>query len=473
MQVKSQNLITWIKGNKKEFWMLLGVLVLAAFFRLWRIDEYLTFLGDEGRDVRIVSRFVTDFDLMFIGPRTSIGNMYLGPLYYYLIAPFLALWRLSPTGPAVLVAILGTATVFLVWFVAREWFGKVAAFSSALLFAMSPVVISLSKTSWNPNIMPFFALLAIYSIWRVWRHHEWKWLLVVGASFGFILQSHYLGLLLLPTIILFWILTLRDLHSKVGNFLRHTMLGSVIFAILMSPLFIFDAKHGWRNFESMRIFFTERQTTVSIKPWNAIPDLWPLWQDQVVTRLVVAKSETWGLWAAIIILIGAICLGYGLYKDRDKFRLQSFALVSVWIFIGLVGLGLYKQHIYDHYFGFVFMAPFLLIGGILQKIWDTKFKLLVIIIVVGLLWINLQENPLKYPPNRQMQNVQQVNQKIIEESQGKPFNFALISKNNYEEGYLYFLEQRKAPVLAIDPQRYEETLADQLFVVCENPICEP
>ena len=29
-------------------------------------------------------------------------------------------------------------------------------------------------------------------------------------------------------------------------------------------------------------------------------------------------------------------------------------LLMFWYFFGLIGLGLYKQHIYDHYFGFLF-----------------------------------------------------------------------------------------------------------------------
>src|SRR3989344_5809855 len=188
-----RKLLDWVKNNKKESYPLIALLLVATFLRLYRIDEYLPFLGDEGRDVRVVSRFLTDFDLMFIGPRTSIGDMYLGPLYYYLIAPFLWLWNFSPTGPAVFVAILGTATVGLIWLVAREWFGKTAGYTAAILYAVSPLVINFSKHSWNPNIIPFFALLCIYSIWRVWQKQEYKWLIVLGISFAFVTQSHYLG----------------------------------------------------------------------------------------------------------------------------------------------------------------------------------------------------------------------------------------------------------------------------------------
>lgn len=469
-------IVTWIKNNRKEA-VLLGIIILvAAFFRLWRIDEYLPFLGDEGRDVRVVRRLILEFDPILIGPRTSIGDMYLGPLYYYLIAPFLAFFRFSPAGPASFVALLGTATVGFVWLVAREWFGKVAGIVAALFYAVSPVVITLSKHSWNPNIMPFFALLSIYSIWRVWKYHAWKWLIILGVSYAFVLQSHYLGLLLGPTIGLVWLVSWWETRKKAESrsLLRYSFFSLLVFLFLMSPLVIFDARHGWRNFAAMEKFFTERQTTVSAKPWNALPNLWPLWQDHVVERLVVGKNQQWAPLAAVLILAGVIFTlsahSKVLYSTLEMVEkpLAPFTLTVVWISVGLVGLGVYKQTIFDHYFGFMFAAPFLLVGALAQELWKRRFKWLVLVLVIALGWTNLQENPLKYPPQRQMQRVETIDRKIIEEAGGEPFNFALIAKQNYEEGYLYFFELWGAPVREIDAQRIDETLVEQLFVVCED-----
>src|SRR3989344_2408772 len=192
---------TWIKDNKQEAFILGLILLAGAIFRLYKINEYMTFLGDEGRDVIIVRRIFTEFHPPLIGPGTSIGNMYLGPLYYYLMAPALLIAGFSPVGPAVFIALLGIATIFIVWFVAREWFGKVAAAVAAALYAVSPTVIIYSHSSWNPNIMPFFALLCIYSVWNIfvqratglWSGQErFKWLIVLGISYAFVLQSHYL-----------------------------------------------------------------------------------------------------------------------------------------------------------------------------------------------------------------------------------------------------------------------------------------
>src|SRR3989344_4206693 len=247
-----KNLKTWIENNKKEFYILVFILLIASLFRLWRIGEYMTFLGDEGRDAIIVRRLLVDFDPILIGPGTSIGNMYLGPIYYYLMAPFLLLANFSPVGPAVFIALLGVATCVFVWFVSREWFGKIAAMIALLLYSISPVVINYSRSSWNPNIMPFFALLTIYSVWKWWQENKYGWIIVTAISMAFVLQSHYLGLLLLPVIGLYWLLSyLKTKKPKTKNqrlltrrFINNSFIGFALFLLLMSPLLIFDVRHG-------------------------------------------------------------------------------------------------------------------------------------------------------------------------------------------------------------------------------------
>ena len=76
-----------LKINIKKHWVIIIIIAISAFMRLFKISDYMEFLGDQGRDVVIVRDFLKHGNLFFIGPQTSIGNMYLGPYYYYFIAP--------------------------------------------------------------------------------------------------------------------------------------------------------------------------------------------------------------------------------------------------------------------------------------------------------------------------------------------------------------------------------------------------
>lgn len=449
-----EKIVNWIAKNKKEFWILVAIILVAAFCRLYKIADYMTFLGDEGRDVIIVRRMFTELHFPLIGPGTSIGSMYLGPLYYYMMAPALLLANFSPIGPAVQIAILGVITVGFVWWIGREWFGKTAGLAAAGLYAISPVVIYYSRSSWNPNIMPFFSLLCIYSIWRVWEKHEFKWLIVLGISFAFVLQSHYLGLLLLPTILIFWYLARPPL--------RYSLIAILLFALLMSPLVIFDFRHNFVNSHAIYKFFTVRQETVSIRPWNAVPKI-PALLNQIDTSLMGGKSTAAGVIVSIVVVIAVI--------------MTKNPLLFSWLLFALIGFGVYKQNIYDHYFGFIFAIPFLAVGAFVSRIID-KGKFWIFIgagLVIFLTLVNLFQNPLRKEPNRLLGRAEDVADKILAEDGDKPFNLAVLAERNYEDGYQYFLELKGAKVLEIDAQRLDETVAKQLFVVCELPKekCDP
>ncbi len=463
-------------GAIKELCLIGLIGLVALVFRLWKIDQYLTFLGDEGRDVRIV-RDLLGGNLVFIGPMTSIGNMYLGPLYYYMMAPFLWLARLNPVGPAIGVALLSTASVLFTWWVGRKWFGPLAGLLAALLFAISPVAIIYSRSSWNPNPMPFFALLAVWSVWQIWQNHKFGWLPVIGVSIAASLQMHYLGLLLVPVVGVFWIMTARQVWGnsiKKRELISHSLGGLLWFVLLMSPLVLFDIKHQGQNFKSFQAFFGDRQTTVNLNPARSDRFLPAI--ESVVSELLLGRQNRYVGVVALIVGLLAIwrLLGKGRMTLGEFWKAKKdpgLVMVLVWIGFGILGLGIYKQHIYAHYFGFLFPAVYLLVGNLLayliERHWWTKpFGVASLAFLIA---ISIQNSPLRYEPNRQLQRTEQIVDLIIEESRGEEFNFGLIAKQNYDESYRYFLENKKARLV-----RGEDKVVEQLFVVCEDgDKCQP
>src|SRR3990172_2062728 len=443
-----------------EMLLIIAILFVAGFSRLWHIDRYLTFLGDEGRDVLVVKDIVEGRKFTLIGPGTSIGSMYLGPLYYYsMIAP-LKLFALSPVGPAVQVAILGIFTVALIWWIGRQWFGRVPALAVALLYAVSPTAIIYSRSSLNPNVMPFFALITMYGVWKVWRLGYLRWLVISGISFAFVLNSHYLGLLLAPVIGLFWFLS-----RKKPGWKKYSLITAFSFLLLMSPLFFFDLRHNWINSRAVYDFFSRRQTTVNLKFYKAIPNIWPVFTE-INTTLLAAKDESIGQLMSWFIVISAVAY---LLPRVSRYPRRDMVFILVWMGAGLLGLGLYKQHIYDHYFGFLFPVPFFLLGFSLSLLFQkTLTKILGLVMVLLLVIFSLSRSPLLTPPNFQLDRTREVADFIKTESRGQPFNLGLISKSNYDAAYRYFLSLNSAPFYTI-----HQSLTEQLFVICENAECNP
>ena len=305
--------------------------------------------------------------------------------------------------------------------------------------------------------MPFFALLTMYGIWKVWRYGYWRWLLFSALSFAFVLNSHYLGLLLLPAMGLFWFASVRSQSTHRPYAQKSTLLATLLFLLLMSPLAIFDARHNFQNFSAVKTFFTKRQETVNLKAYKALPNLWPIWTD-LNSSLLAAKQSSVGSKLALFLLVTtAITLAVRRSKDL------GFTLV--WLGTGLVGLGLYKQHIYDHYYGFLFPVPFLLLGFSLRYLLDFKIlKFVAILLIIILSVTTIQHHSLQYEPNNQLNRTQLVADFITQDSHTAPFNLALLAKTNYDAGYRYFLTPDKAKHFTI-----HDHLADTLYVICELP----
>ena len=453
----------FIHKNRVEVIVVALIAILTLGLRLYKIDGFMTFLGDEGRDVRIV-RNILRGDLAFIGPQTSIGNMYLGPLYYYMMAPALFIWGLNPVGPAVMVAFLGAITVLFTWWVGRTWFNPLAGIIAACLFALAPVAIIYSRSSWNPNPMPFFALLCIWGIWQVYRFERWRWLPIVGISLAFALQMHYLGLLLIPPLVVYWFLALKRGNSTMRRQgAVQTAIAIGLFLFLMSPLVLFDLKHDFANLTAFRQFLTDRQTTVNLNPGRSdrfLPVIFKITDD------LVLGSTAWQVEAAAAILVGLTAVV--LFKDR---RQPALKILLVWLGFAWLGLSLYKQHVYAHYFGFIFPAVYLLLGLIFSFFWRRSLvaKILSASAVLLIAGLFISNSPLRFSPNNQLARTKEAVSELIAASEGKEFNFGLIAKQNYDESYRYFFEQLQAPLV-----RGEDKLTDQLFVICEDgDACQP
>src|SRR3990167_9969440 len=131
--------------NSKVKIILLGILALAAALRLYRIGDYMNFLGDEGRDALVVYNILHG-KLTLLGPTSSVGGFFLGPIYYYFMAPFLLLFNYNPVGPAVMVALIGIATTYLLYKICEIFFNRKVAIFAALLYSISPLIFSYSRS---------------------------------------------------------------------------------------------------------------------------------------------------------------------------------------------------------------------------------------------------------------------------------------------------------------------------------------
>ncbi|OGE32065.1 hypothetical protein A2631_03020 [Candidatus Daviesbacteria bacterium RIFCSPHIGHO2_01_FULL_44_29] len=462
-----------MKQRKLEMLVFVIILLLAAFLRFYNLPGYMTFLGDEGRDALMVKRILTTFDLPLIGPPMSVGNIYLGPLYYYMMTVAMTIFWLNPVAAAGMVALIGIATIAVIYWLTREWFGRVPAIVASLLYAISPITIIHSRSSWNPNPAPFFALLTLISIYLVRKTKNELWWIMTGFFFACTVQMHYLGLILLPSIGLLWLHELLDQRKKgsLGSFQRGTWGGIVAFLLVMSPLIVFDLRHNFMNLRAFAEIFFSADSAVRPSVFSTISKIVPIYTQKLILPYM-AGDIRWTSWLiSLVVFIPGVWEVY-IWITTRKFSWNIGALYLT-LAVGLMMLTFFNQEIYDHYLGFINFIPYILIGAIWFYLQNLKaagrlFSLVFWVLLLAVIWFNFQKSPLRYPPGNQLAHTQEISKFIITLSANKPYNFALIAERNYDAAYQYYLWIYKHP-----PQELPFHKTGQLFVVCEDAVCNP
>lgn len=173
--------------------VLLGLLGLAALLRLPNLEARGSFDADQGRIMLALEAWLREGTLPLLGPPTSIGGVHHGVLFYYLLAPGVAIGGLDPTAAVVVVALAGIASVGFVWFLARAIGGRAAGLIAGLLFAVSATEVGRSTSLWNPNVVPLGAALAATAAWQAWSRRQPAWWPLAGAGAALALHGHLLS----------------------------------------------------------------------------------------------------------------------------------------------------------------------------------------------------------------------------------------------------------------------------------------
>jgi len=478
--------------------------VMGGWLRLFLLPETMMFMGDQGRDAMIVSAIWRKLDPVFIGPVTSVGNMYLGPFYYYFMLPWLWLSYPSPLGPVIAVALVNTIAIGLVYFLGQRLVGKKAALIACVLTAISAVAATYSRFSWNPNLSLIFSVLTLYFIHAslVKTTHSWR---LVALLAGILIQLHYVNLILVAVAGFFWLLqavqiTKQKQKAEQKKFWLVSMQAVMIFVLTCVPLFLFDWKHGWLNFKALGGIFTAESsfadTNIFISVFTGALGIFGRIA-HIFTTLSFPKIE------ADLAFLGSgvywMRVGYGLMvllafialvgretitnyrqqthasrlwaKLRTLFRTdQNERITGLWILLmacvfTIVALAFYRHSVFDHYVLYFLPVLFLVYGCLLTAF---SWRANAVMIAVFLIIFAFANRPSDYllPNGLPYRSTWDACKKIVQMLPADHhFDFILIDGNGdlWGEHYRYFFESLTDKILPHD----QFLLGDDFIVIDE------
>ncbi|KKU03470.1 MAG: Glycosyl transferase family 39 [Candidatus Amesbacteria bacterium GW2011_GWB1_47_26] len=325
--------------------MIIFLTLLSAFFlRIYRVSDFLGFWYDQGRDALVIWDLLHKGKFFLIGPTTGIEGIFLGPFYYYFIAPAYALGRGHPAVAAVFLALVNAAAIYLVYLFGRKYFNQTTGLLAAILISFSTRFMQDQRWLSNPTPLPLFAIIALHALMQ----SRW-WLL--GLSVGLSLQLEAASaIFFLPAILVI-------LHRK---FNRHMLIGLLFFGLTLMPQIIFNFRHQNILFGAFKTFLVS-QRSFQPQPVAFLSTRLKFYYDTFTPRYF--RTPGTALFFSVFTL-GTLVLVW------RKLPNTPLKVLLIWWLTPMVLLLFYhgnKGYVWDYYFTGVFPALTLLISAIWVK----------------------------------------------------------------------------------------------------------
>src|SRR3989344_4028494 len=103
--------------------ILAGIILLGIFARFYRINDLAVFLADQASDSTVMLNMLHG-KFTLLGPITSVGGFYNGPIVYYLMFPFYWVLKGNMIAGTVFQSTLSVATIPLLFMLGKKMFNE-------------------------------------------------------------------------------------------------------------------------------------------------------------------------------------------------------------------------------------------------------------------------------------------------------------------------------------------------------------
>jgi len=262
------------------------VFILALCLRFFNYQNWQIFDYDQETALKQIRTIVVDHKPVLIGMQASVAGVFVGPLFFYVSAPFLLLGNLDPAYSLLVSFSYSIAMLFSIYYVSRKLFNRKTGLIATAIFGVSNSMIASDRTWWNPMFMPLISVWSFYFFNKYIYQKKAKYLIYSAIFIALSIHSHMSAVV----IITWYFMSLGIFRAKLVLKQPLVLLFVIIlFLISFLPLIIFDFRHNFLNFRSLYnfIFSSSNQFIVSGQTVVSGPTLYI---DKVVNIISIIGS---------------------------------------------------------------------------------------------------------------------------------------------------------------------------------------
>jgi 4-amino-4-deoxy-L-arabinose transferase-like glycosyltransferase len=353
-----------IKDNLLIY-LLLGIILIGSLFvRVYRIGDLLHFYYDQGRDALVIWKLWHHKDIFLVGPVTGLAGIFLGPFYYYLIAPLYLVGGGNPVYPAVFLAVLATIAVYLVYYLGWKFHSRQTGLIAAIIAGFSYFIVLTSRWLANPNPILLASILLFLSMWKITEGKSKKWWIAIFFLVGLSLQLEAASAVFYLPILLVFIIWQKGRLPK-GKIL---LISLCLFLSTFIPQIVFNFIHGNILFNNLKKVLLEEKS-FRLNFWDVLDKRIEFFWSVFYLKILPG----WKIFAASFSLMSFSALIVK-RKKLKKYK-NILTLFAIFFIIPAIGYLLFQGNygnIYDYYLAGYYLPLILLFSLGLGLLWQTK-----------------------------------------------------------------------------------------------------
>jgi len=342
-----KKLLNFLKQNL----VLIVLVILVTFLRLWKINKEVIFIGDFGwfylsaRDMLIANK------IPLVGISSSVPVFKQGAIFTWILAAILGLFNFNPYAPAVMMGLLGIATIVLLYKYSQKYFGKRVALYASFFAASSPFMVINSRVPYHTAPIFIVTLVLAHISTQIAKGEKEK-MFLLGLTLSILYQLEIAAIVVGIAIFLTYV------WSKVAFRLIHLIKFTAGVVIGALPFVIYDLQTG------------EFLQTLGFPVWMIV---------KVMERLTLLGKGSFSLEGLSNLqrlvfpysfILTTILLTFAIFVYargfRSKEKLFSENLVLVWGVLGIFSF-VVRGVISEAYLPLVFLPISIIIGNFFDK----------------------------------------------------------------------------------------------------------
>jgi 4-amino-4-deoxy-L-arabinose transferase-like glycosyltransferase len=367
--------------SHRFIYLLLGiVLVLGFFVRVYRAGDLMGFYYDQGRDALVIWRLWYEGKPFLIGPVTGLAGIFLGPFYYYLIAPFYLIGSGNPIYPAVFLAFLTICGVFMLYYLGWKFQDRTTGLFAAIIGSFSYYLVLAGRWLSNPTPILLTSMLFLWSLWMITQSKKKYWWIIAVFLIGISLQlesASAVFYLLVLAVFAIW-------QRKKFPDAKTLLYSGLMFFVTLVPQILFNIRHDnllVNNF----IHEIFKKESFKLSFWQVFSErlnyIWTVFHSKILPENM------------ILVIPFSLLSFYSIYKFYKKNNIQ-IKLLLIYLFVPIIGYFLFQGNqgnIYDYYMTGYYFPMVLLFSIGLGILWKKVLgKIAVIVFFIIFASINFQ-----------------------------------------------------------------------------------